>query len=174
MTELSGAVRRAVLFASVLALTSAGFTTPIDAHESTPPSVQEAAERLLAASPGAVGGRADREAASSLWAGQLPPDLPVAVPLPPGARMLGSVGYEVERESWTLTVIDVPLDQRSALQFYTDAFGAQGWEIHPPSPIFELRGGFTNPLFPATGPVSAEGRVRAVGWVSYCQPDGAG
>jgi hypothetical protein len=71
-----------------------------------------------------------------LLPGELPPDLPITPPLPPGARLIGSVLRPVlygtptspgpEVAEGVEIVLDVPQSPAAVLEFYQQAFTAQG------------------------------------------------
>lgn len=70
-----------------------------------------------------------------LYAGQLPPALPVELPLPPGARMIGTV---VEGPFLTV-LLDTDLSPEDALTFYREGLTGEGWAMLDTG---RLRGGF--------------------------------
>jgi len=56
---------------------------------------------------------------------QLPADVPIELPLPPGARLIGSVLSWPPRE--TAVVLDVPLSPEAVYAFYGERLLATGW-----------------------------------------------
>jgi len=96
-------------------------------------ALRELAGRFLTqpgAGPGTPGQSAD------LLPGQLPADLPLALPLPPGARLVGSV---VRRRGGSTLLWDVILDAPGApvdlLTFYRGQLLALGWTTPPSGPF---------------------------------------
>ena len=57
-----------------------------------------------------------------LLVGELPPDLPFEVPLPEGARVLGTL-----LGSQTITAIEAALAPEDVVEFYRTALAAEGW-----------------------------------------------
>lgn len=99
-------------------------------------NLEQLAERLLARlylSPG-------RPAQVRLFPGRLPPSLPFATPVPPGARLIGSVGGSVDGQTVRADLIyDLDGDADDALTFYHQTSAEQGW---PAVPSGSPRGGF--------------------------------
>ncbi len=96
-------------------------------------ALRELAGRFLiqpGAGPGTPGQSAD------LLPGQLPADLPLALPLPPGARLVGSV---VRRRGGSALLWDVILDAPGAptdlLTFYRGQLLPLGWTTPPSGPF---------------------------------------
>lgn len=87
-----------------------------------------------------------------LLVGQLPADLPVAVPLPPQSRVIGSLASQ---ESANI-VLDCDLGAEAVLDFYREQLGAQGWTI--PGMRGPRQGGFVHES--AAGPQA---------YVQFCQ-----
>lgn len=81
--------------------------------------VRELALRLLGSrfSTGESG-----EAPLDLLVGRLPPDLPYQLPLPEGARVLGTLVRD-----GVVIVVDSPLSAGAALAFYAERLTALGW-----------------------------------------------
>jgi len=168
-----------VLMGLLLALGFGELRSPAHAQQTPALSTQAVAERLLAASPGAVGGVANREVAASLWVGAWPPDLSLDVPTPPGSQLLGSVRYQTADDfsgpPWTFAVLDAPTSMRTVYAFYMDALGALGWEPPPATPLIEARGGFSSPAaFSPVGPFTPEASVRLFGRLTFCEPEDNG
>ncbi len=59
-----------------------------------------------------------------LLAGKLPENMPVDLPIPDGARIIGS---EVQEDKGIYIVLDVPLMPDQALDFYREALPSQNW-----------------------------------------------
>lgn len=99
---------------------------------------QELAERLLSRSMTAAGG----PELAQLFLGEIPPDLPLTVPLPDGASLLGSIGRRVNgRRTSVEVVLDGPGPPEAVLDFYQRELSRQGW--NPPVPGPDARvGGF--------------------------------
>jgi hypothetical protein len=101
--------------------------------------VQELAERLLAAPfPGPPG---PQETTVRLLPGQVPDDLPFALALPPGARVVGSMVRSGGPLSGVTVVLDAPGTRDDVLAFYERELQAQGWQAAPTGP-FPSGGGF--------------------------------
>ncbi|MDM7913167.1 MAG: tetratricopeptide repeat protein, partial [Methanotrichaceae archaeon] len=84
------------------------------------PSVEELATRLLQATyPGST-----ELNEVQLLAGNLPEDMPVDLPIPDGARIIGS---EIQEDKGIYIVLDVPLMPDGALDFYRRALPSQNW-----------------------------------------------
>jgi len=84
------------------------------------PSVEELATRLLQATyPGST-----ELNEVQLLAGKLPEDMPVDLPIPDGARIIGS---EIQEGQGTYIVLDVPLMPDQVLDFYRKALPFQNW-----------------------------------------------
>jgi hypothetical protein len=72
-----------------------------------------------------------------LLIGEMPSPLVPRIPLPPGARVLGSqVGY------WTIVVIETTLSGDSLRAFFRQQLPQRGWMLAPPDSRFVSRGGF--------------------------------
>jgi len=84
------------------------------------PSVEELATRLLQAT---YPGSAELNEVQ-LLAGKLPDDMPVDLPIPDGARIIGS---EIQEGKGIYIVLDVPLMPDQALDFYRKALPSQNW-----------------------------------------------
>jgi len=91
------------------------------------PTIQELAERMLA--PAASG------ATAQLLPGQWPSSLPVDVPTPPSARLVGSVEHNADGK---LQYVDGVLDATGApadlLAFYQQELSGHGWTVPPAGP----------------------------------------
>ncbi|HZC05840.1 MAG TPA: hypothetical protein VE338_09375 [Ktedonobacterales bacterium] len=78
-----------------------------------------------------------------LLPGQAPADLPFTLPLPPGARIVGSMtGAEPQNAPPAVTIlVDAPLSPEQSVGFYVDALQAANWtqEVMP-----HMRGGFVH------------------------------
>ena len=83
-------------------------------------SVEELATRLLQATyPGST-----ELNDVQLLAGKLPENMPVDLPIPDGARIVGS---EVQEDKGIYVVLDVPMMPDQALDFYREALASQNW-----------------------------------------------
>ncbi len=84
------------------------------------PSIEELATRLLQATyPGST-----ELNEVQLLVGKLPQDMPVDLPIPDGARIIGS---EIQEGKGIYIVLDVPLMPDQALDFYRRALPSQNW-----------------------------------------------
>jgi len=84
------------------------------------PSVEELVMRLLQAT---YPGSAELEGVQ-LLPGKLPLEMPVDLPIPEGARIVGS---EVQENTGIYVVLDVPMTPDLALDFYRKRFASQNW-----------------------------------------------
>ncbi len=111
---------------------------------SDPVLLKELAERFIAAPELFPAGRPNT---ARLVPGALPPGLPFQVPLPEGARLLGSLVLDngPSGESWVI-LLDTPGSAADALDFYQDALMALGWT---PPPVGPGAQGFRPTLPPA-------------------------
>lgn len=120
--------RKILLFGVLLIICS----VPISAQAAEEPvedepAIQELAIRLLAPSyPGAP----DVEN-TKIFVGTLPDEMPVSLPMPEGARILGSV---VKGEQEIDVVLDVNQTPKQVLDFYKENMAADNWS--------EIEGGF--------------------------------
>jgi hypothetical protein len=111
----------------------------------TPPGdpslLQELAERLIAV-PFASMPSQIAQPTIQLLPGQMPSDLPLSLPLPPGARLVGSVVRTLPTNSpddaraimgpfapGATVVLDVPGSRESILALYEQALAQQGWSV---------------------------------------------
>lgn len=105
-------------------------------ENANPPSAEDAlralALRLIAPRHGIVGADAGEP---ELLVGQIPASLPIAVPLPDDARVLGSM---IHGTSATI-VLDTDWPSARVLGFYRERLAAAGWTVPPP---VGPRGGF--------------------------------
>jgi hypothetical protein len=89
--------------------------------------------------------REDEEESARLLVGELPPDLPLALPVPEGARIFGAfVGGQ------TIIALETELDADAVLAFYAERMAALGWGEQDPSG--GGRGGFVH-SFARSSPV---------------------
>ncbi len=114
----------------LLLLVGASLASPTAGAQSTddPAALRALAERLLA-QPFSLQGN---DPMTALIVGQVPPDLPVALPVPPGATVVGGVtrhsgGMPV---NWEI-VLDAPGAPDDLLAFYRQAFTGLGWTALP-------------------------------------------
>lgn len=99
-----------------------------------------------------------------LLPGQMPSDLPVEVPLPDGARLVGSVRWTETAE----VIFDTGMSRDEVIRFYEGHYLPQGWA--KPESMFPGfgGGGFTNTAFPDFGAYFCKGdndpwlHIRAV------------
>jgi hypothetical protein len=84
------------------------------------PSVEELAIRLLQAT---YPGSAELDGVQ-LLPGKLPLEMPVDLPIPDGARIVGS---EVQENTGIYVVLDVPMTPDLALDFYREHLASQNW-----------------------------------------------
>jgi hypothetical protein len=119
------------------------------------PSVEELAMRLLqAAYPDSA-----KLSEVQLLPGKLPMEMPVDLPIPDGARIVGS---EVQENTGIYVVLDVPMTPDLALDFYRERLASQKWtEISIPG----MERGFVEHSDPGTtfcqGPKNASLAVYA-------------
>ncbi len=93
------------------------------------------ATRLLAFRFGSMAREA--EEAPRLLVGELPPDLPLALPVPEGARILGAfLGPE------TIVALETELDADAVIAFYAERMTALGWDEQ--DPVGGRQGGFVH------------------------------
>lgn len=90
-----------------------------------------------------------------LLLGVLPPDLPFALPLPPGSRIIGSaihqnidpfgdMGPEGGRPRYTWEIaFDAPLPIAEVVTFYEQTLSGQGWTMPRQGPPMGIEGGFS-------------------------------
>lgn len=105
------------------------FAQPAPTPNATPvptsaEAVQELAERLLVAPYVDPSGQRQQV---SLLPGRLPDGLPLALPVPPGARLIGSALRGTERNQSVDVVLDVPAPLAETGAFYDQALATQGW-----------------------------------------------
>jgi len=159
--------RVAILAALVFATTAlaGGLEVPATGAEQSGDTglLQELAERLLAVPVYGPQGTPPRV---QLLPGQLPSDLPLSLPLPPGARVVGSsvrqldgpLPSNVTSVPTATIVLDVPGSASDVVAFYQRALADQGWSAAQGGPFAGL-GGF-------------QGAGMGPG-LAYCQtPDG--
>jgi hypothetical protein len=104
---------------------------------SGPPSPEtwELAQRLLALPYVGAGGQAPT---LQLLPGQLPADLPLTVPIPPGGRLVGTVVRASSNGNNVDVVLDAPGTAAQVQRFFQEQLQAQGWA---PPPNFGGPGG---------------------------------
>jgi hypothetical protein len=115
-------------------------------------ALRELAERLLAAGHGGAVGEGYTV---ELWPGTLPPDLPGALPLPPGSRVVGTAVHQradpfggmgpgggQTRRTWQLA-FDTPAPVAEVVAFYEQTLTGQGWTTAPEGPGLRPEGGFS-------------------------------
>jgi hypothetical protein len=102
-------------------------------RDATPQTLEDLALRLLDPnSPTRAPGQGPR-----LFVGRLPPDLPVAFPVPEGSQVLGS--YVDSRQSVTV-LLEAPLPREAAFDYYLQRLSGMGWtriEQHPRLGFFD-------------------------------------
>jgi hypothetical protein len=99
-------------------------------------TLRELATRLLAFRFPSMARENEQESAR-LLVGELPPDLPLALPVPEGAHIFGAfVGGQ------TIIALDTELDADAVLAFYGERMAALGWGEQDPSG--GGRGGFVH------------------------------
>lgn len=108
-----------LLLSSVLAL-------PAAAEEVLSPRLQTLLERLLAPVVGAFNPSEPEKL--DLLVGRLPERLPTEVPLPEGARVLGSVGLAQARYE---ILLDADQSPEQVREFYQQTLAAAGWTLLP-------------------------------------------
>lgn len=119
-------------------------------HDETA-ALRELAGRLLAAGQG--GSRGEGHTVQ-LLPGVLPPDLPFAVPLPPGSRVIGSAVQQIadpfaglapwpdrRRQTWQV-VFDTPAPVAEVAALYEQTLTGQGWTMEREGPRMRPEGGF--------------------------------
>jgi hypothetical protein len=125
----------------LVALDSMGGTVGLTAQAQEPaPPVQELAERLLAMPYPLPLGQQDAPSVE-LLPGQAPDDLPFALALPPGARLVGSMVRQGGPLSGATIVLDAPGTADALLAFYEQELEGQGWHAASVGP-FPTSGGF--------------------------------
>jgi hypothetical protein len=77
-----------------------------------------------------------------LLVGQLPENLPVALPIPPNSRVLGSL---IRGPQSLQVLLDVPLSEEEIRNFYQTELTAAGWEV-PEMPRGFHEGGFVHSM----------------------------
>lgn len=119
-----------------------------------PARLRALAGRLLTPPNAAVGGRVPT---SELLVGQVPPDLPLALPLPPGTQVIGSIVYRFDNQPaiWDV-VLDIPGSLADVTNGYTRALMSQGW-VPPPQVMRFPSGGFSF--------------AQSTGFATLCQRD---
>jgi len=154
----AAAVRRLVAIAVVAVLT-VGSPAPLprplaraqQAHDAE--LLRELAERLL---ENPYGSPDSSPPAIRLFPGQVPPDLPLTIPVPPSGRLIGSMvrGPDGALPAGSVVVLDISEQPGAITRFYERAFEEQGWVLEP---------GSTPPQgFPTSAPNAS----------SFCQPAG--
>lgn len=151
--------RRVILIAGGLVLTALIlltiiFTTPAAAGYRaaavTPPAaddtlLRELAERLLTPPGGPPGLPIPTP---QLLPGAQPDDLPLALPTPPGGRLIGSVARRADGKLFTAEVVfDAPGKVAEINSFYESALGQQGWtpaQLGGPGPQFGFQSSNTS------------------------------
>lgn len=106
---------------------SAGHAQQGDQQGDDAALVRELAERLLTGPRGSPspGGQAPT---AQLLPGQLPPDLGLDLPMPPGARLLGSLARRFGDRPFNVEVVlDAPGAPSQVLDFYQQELAARGW-----------------------------------------------
>ncbi len=99
-----------------------------------PALLRELAERLLDQPVRLPQEAASGAARTRLFAGSMPPDLPVTLPLPPGGRLLGSLARPSVVQGpgvlvlgqYTEVVLDAPGEALAILAFFDDALTEHG------------------------------------------------
>src|SRR5947209_3071120 len=67
------------------------------------------------------------EASPRIWAGSIPEDLPVALPVPEDARVIGTYGAPQ-----LLTIlVDTAMRPKGVLAFYRERLERTGWKMRP-------------------------------------------
>jgi hypothetical protein len=143
-----------VLAAGLLVLVGLGLASPQARGEQGRDAtrVEELAERLLTRPPFLPTPRTEplQVPATRLLPGEIPPNLPVRVPLPPGAQVVGSAVNTMNGQPRSFNiVVDVPETGPAAFSLYEQALLGQGWQAtgcNPPLevgfvPEYGLRGG---------------------------------
>jgi len=115
---------------SALVLLLMGTTTlPEPAHTQTPTANDEAVSRQLVlrllSGPGSE---------AQLFVGRLPDHLPVELPLPAGAKVLGSLERNLQSQQNFEILLDVAQSPEQAQAFYEARLPAAGWHELPPFP----------------------------------------
>ncbi|HLH21784.1 MAG TPA: hypothetical protein VK066_04640 [Chloroflexota bacterium] len=156
----SAAMRGLVAIAVVVALTllsPAQLSSPtVRAQEADDGHLlRELAERLL---QNAFGSPGPSPPAVDLFPGNVPPDLPLVIRVPPGGRLVGSMvrGPGGALPAGTLVLLVAPGEPREITRFYEQAFEEQGWVLEPGST-------------PPSGFQAIETNASA-----FCQPAGSG
>lgn len=147
-----------VVLGAALGVAIVGAAVPAARAQQPGTPLQELAERLLAAPfPGPGGGPLPEV---QLLPGQVPSDLPVALPLPPGGRLVGSMvsGPSGPKPAATTIVLDAPGSQEDLVAFFDRVLSEQGWTRGAGLPMPYRQGGFQ---------VSAP-----FGGTTYCPPAG--
>lgn len=108
-------------------------------QQSDPAALRELAQRLLAPP---VAGPNGQPQMVELFVGQLPSDLPLALPTPPNGRLVGSDAHRAGTQpiSWTI-VFDAPGASADVNTFYQQQLPGLGWTPAPSHPGAQ-RGGF--------------------------------
>ncbi len=119
----------------------------------------ESAEQQLALALRLLALQHSGEQAPRLLLGRLPDDLPLRLPLPPGAQVVGSLvhGQSIDETPVTLLatiLVDAPLAGERVSEFYIEQLKALGWtfqSFHGGGFVSVLPGGFAHLRF--TSPV---------------------
>jgi hypothetical protein len=101
-------------------------------------TLRELAIRLL--SPRYPG--AESMQVTDLLPGQMPPDPPIELSLPPGARLIGSV----IRGQDSTTIFDTDLTSEELLAFYRERMTAIGWTEQEQFPSPQQQSGFVHAM----------------------------
>ncbi len=123
----------------------------MSAHDESA-ALRELVERLLGEGRGGPPGEGHTV---QLLVGMLPPDLPIALPLPPGSRIIGTAAHQIEdpfggmmprggrtRRTWEIA-FDAPLPAAEVGTFYEQALIGQGWTMPREGPQMGIEGGFS-------------------------------
>ena len=98
-------------------------------------ALQERAERLVGQPYPPYPGASGQAQTVQLLPGELPHDLPVSIPVPPGGRLVGSAVRRADAQTTgTEIVIDAPGTAAQVAAFYEQALREQGWTSPQSSP----------------------------------------
>lgn len=125
---------------AALALLALVVAMPVGAQPPPDPALlEELAARLLLPTVGLPGQPAPR---IELLPGVLPPNLPLALPMPPGSRLIGSAVRTNAGPpgSQTDVLLDVPGQTTTVFRMLQDAVTAMGWRSPPFGPDPGLHG----------------------------------
>lgn len=113
-----------IVSALTVALVASANPAAVQADQTSDPSLLELAQRYI---------QRDGTGQIDLRPGEVPDDLPVALPLPAGNRLIGSVIRRISMRNTTWDVLfDILSTPDDVAVFYQGALQASGWTTPPP------------------------------------------